>query len=58
VCRDYYQTKTESRFHNRLLSRLKENDITIDQILALEYVPLEIITYFKNTGTLRVQQKE
>jgi histidinol phosphatase-like enzyme len=45
VYRDYYQTKTESRFHNRLLSRLKENDITIDEILALEYVPREIITY-------------
>jgi histidinol phosphatase-like enzyme len=58
VYRDYYQTKTESRFHNRLLIRLKEIDITIDEILALEYVPLEIITYLKNTGTLGVQQKE
>jgi YkoY family integral membrane protein len=58
VYRDYYQTKTESRFHNRLLSRLKTNEITVDEILALEYVPREIIVYLRETGALRVQQKE
>lgn len=39
VSRDYYQTKTKSRFHNRLLSKLKAHEITVDEILALEYVP-------------------
>jgi YkoY family integral membrane protein len=58
VYRDYYQTKTESRFHNRLLSRLKTHEISIDEILALEYVPREIIAYLRETGVLKVQQKE
>jgi YkoY family integral membrane protein len=58
VYRDYHQTKTESRFHNRLLSRLKAHEITVDEILALEYVPREIISYLRDSGSLRVQQKE
>ncbi|NOQ67133.1 MAG: hypothetical protein GQ556_07955 [Desulfobacterales bacterium] len=58
VYRDYYQTKTESRFHNRLLGRLKSQEITVDEILALEYVPREIIVYLRDTGALAVQQKE
>jgi len=58
VYRDYYQTKTASRFHNRLLGRLKAHEITVDEILALEYVPREIISYLRDSGVLRVQQKE
>jgi YkoY family integral membrane protein len=58
VYRDYHQTKTETHFHNRLLSRLKAHDITVDEILALEYVPREIISYLRKSGTLTVRQKE
>jgi YkoY family integral membrane protein len=58
VYRDYYQTKTESRYHNRLLNLLKTDEITIDEILALEYVPREIISYLRQTGALSVQQKK
>jgi len=58
VYRDYYQTKTESRYHNRLLNLLKTDEITIDEILALEYVPREIILYLRQTGALSVQQKK
>jgi len=58
VYRDYYQTKTESRFHNRLLSRLRAHDITVDEILALEYIPREIIMYLREEGILSVTVKE
>jgi hypothetical protein len=57
VYRDYYQTKTESRYHNRLLSQLKADEMSVDEILALEYVPREIISYLRQTGILSVQQK-
>jgi hypothetical protein len=57
VYRDYYQTKTESRYHNRLLGQLKADEISVDEILALEYVPREIITHLRQTGILSVQQK-
>jgi len=58
VYRDYYQTKTDSHFHDRLLSRLKANEISVEEILALEYVPREIILYLRDTGAFAVQQKE
>jgi len=58
VYRDYYQAKTESRFHNRLLSRLKAREVTVEEILALEYVPREIISYLRDNGVLTVQQKK
>jgi len=58
VYRDYYQTRTESRYHNRLLTQLKAHEITVDEILDLEYVPREIIAYLRQTGALSVQQKE
>lgn len=58
VYRDYYQTKTESRFHNRLLNQLKAHEVTVDEILELEYVPRQIIDYLRDKGILTIQQKE
>lgn len=58
VYRDYYQTKTKTRFHNRLLNRLKAHEITVDEVLALEYIPREIIIHLRETGVLTVQQEE
>ena len=57
VYRDYYQRTTESRFHNRLLNRLKAHEVTVDEVLALEYIPREIISHLIDAGTL-VKQKE
>jgi YkoY family integral membrane protein len=56
VYRDYYQTKTQSRFHNRLLSRLQANEITVEEILALEYVPREIISYLREHSMLTFRE--
>ena len=58
VYRDFYQRKTDSRFHNRLLSRLKAHEVTIDEVLDLEYIPREIISYLRDTGALTVRKKE
>lgn len=58
VYRDFHQTRTQTHFHNRLLSRLKANELTVDDVLALEYIPREIISYLRDTGALTVQQKE
>ena len=58
VYRDYYQTKTQSRFHNRLLNRLKAKEVSVDEVLALEYVPREIIAYLRDAGVLTLQRKE
>jgi YkoY family integral membrane protein len=58
VYRDYYQTKTQSRFHNRLLSRLQANEITVDEILALDYIPREIIAYLREKNILSIHKAQ
>jgi YkoY family integral membrane protein len=58
VYRDFYQTRTESRFQNRLLKRLQAGEISVDEVLALEYVPRQIITHLRNTGALEVRRRE
>lgn len=58
VYRDFYQTRTESRFHNRLLKRLQAGEISVDEILALEYVPRQVITHLRDTGALEVRRQE
>jgi hypothetical protein len=58
VYRDYYQRKTDSQFHDRLLSRLKANRISVEEALALEYVPREIIVYLRDSGALEVKQNK
>ena len=45
------------RFLNCLLGQLKKQEITVDEILALEYIPREIIAYLRNTGTLTVHKR-
>jgi YkoY family integral membrane protein len=55
VYRDYYQTRTKTRFHNRLLGQLQTHAITVEEILALEYVPREIITYLRENNMLKVE---
>ena len=58
VYRDYYQTKTQSHHHNRLLSRLQAKEVTVDEVLALDYIPREIISYLKESGTLTIHRTE
>lgn len=58
VYRDFHQRKTESQFHDRLLSRLKANEVTVDEVLAMEYIPRGIISHLVNSGALAVRKKE
>jgi YkoY family integral membrane protein len=56
VYRDYHQRKTESSFHNRLLGQLQKQEISVDDILTLEYIPRDIIAFLRNRGIITVQQ--
>jgi YkoY family integral membrane protein len=58
VYRDYYQRKTRSKFHDHLIQRLKDGDITPEELLDLEYLPREIVRYLweKNCLQIRVPQ--
>jgi YkoY family integral membrane protein len=55
VYRDHYQRKTQNKFHDLLLKRIREGDITVQELLALEYLPREIITYLREKNCLQVQ---
>ena len=55
VYRDYHQRKTRSKFHNLLLKRLDEGDITLEEVLELEYLPREVIHYLRQKNCLKIQ---
>jgi YkoY family integral membrane protein len=55
VYRDHYQRKTQTKFHNLLLKRMQEGDITLEEVLALEYIPREIIRYLRENNCLQIQ---
>jgi YkoY family integral membrane protein len=55
VYRDHYQRKTESRFQNRLLQKLKANEMTVEEVLALEYIPGALVARLIADGVLTLR---
>jgi YkoY family integral membrane protein len=55
VYRDHYQRKTESRFQNRLLQKLKANEMTVEEVLALEYIPGALVAHLIAEGVLTIR---
>jgi YkoY family integral membrane protein len=53
--RDHHQRKTRTRLHDRLLNRLKKGDMTIQELLDLEYIPGEIMEYLHTSNCLRIE---
>jgi len=58
VYRDYYQRKTESRFQNRLLQKLQANEMTVEEILALEYIPGVLVARLIADGVLTLRTEK
>ncbi len=58
VYRDYHQRRTRTKFHNLLLKRLDEGDITLEEVLELDYLPREVIHYLRQKNCLRIQLPE
>ncbi len=55
VWRDYYQRKTQSRFENRILTQLKEGEMSVAEVLGMEYVPREVIAYLSEQGLIEIR---
>ncbi|MFA5653769.1 MAG: TerC family protein [Desulfomonilia bacterium] len=55
VWRDYYQRRTQSRFENHILRRLKEGETSVEDVLGMEYVPREVIAYLSEQGLIEIQ---
>jgi len=55
VWRDYYQRKTKTRYENRVLNQLKMGEVSIQDVLAMEYVPQEIIAYLTDRGLIEIK---
>jgi len=58
VYRDYHQRKTRTKYHNLLVKRLDEGDITLEEVLDLDYLPREVIHYLRQKNCLRIQLPE
>jgi YkoY family integral membrane protein len=57
VYKDHHQRSTRSRFHERLLIKLKEHAITVDDVLALDYIPRDVLAVLIEEGHLAIQRK-
>jgi hypothetical protein len=53
--RDLHQRKTKSRLHDRLLLRLEKGEITVQELLNLEYIPREIIDYLHRNNCIKIE---
>lgn len=56
VYRDYHQRRTRTEFHDRLMVRLEQGEITAEEVLAMEYVPREVIQMLFERGCLRLHR--
>ena len=56
VYRDYYQHKTESKHHHRLLDQFIQKELTIEEILAIDLIPREIISHLRENGYIDIVQ--
>lgn len=55
VYRDYYQRKTRTQHHHRLLEQFKAQQLTLEEILSLDYVPREVISYLRQERYILTQ---
>ncbi|GLI33327.1 TerC family protein [Desulforhabdus amnigena] len=55
VYRDYHQRKTETQFHDRLLVKLKNGEITVQELLSLEYIPKEVVAYLQKENCISIE---
>ena len=58
VYRDHYQRKTQNKFHDQLLKRINEGDITLEELLALDSLPREVITFLMKKDCLQLQMPQ
>ena len=58
VWRDYYQNKTQSSHQNRLLEQLKAGEISVEDILALDYIHGSIISYLQEQQYIIIQSPD
>ncbi len=57
VYRDYYQRRTRTEFHHRLLDQLEKGTMTPEEALSLENVPREAIALMLDRGWLKLCQE-
>jgi len=58
VYREYHQRATSTGFHNHLLDRLKSGEASMDDVLAMEMIPREIVSYMRESGWVDVRKPD
>lgn len=56
VYRDYYQTSSKTRYENRLQQKLEKGELSVEEILALEYIPRNLVKLLIDRGDLIVRR--
>jgi YkoY family integral membrane protein len=55
VYRDYYQRKARTRRHDILIGRLEKGEMEVEELLALEYIPREVIEFLRQKRCLKIE---
>jgi YkoY family integral membrane protein len=55
VYRDYYQRTTETQFQNRLLRRVQQGEVPVEELLSLEAIPGEVVKYLYRANCLTIR---
>ncbi len=58
VYRDYHQRTTQIQTQNHLLDRLKERKLSVNELLAQDSIPRELIDYLHKSGYLEFRLPE
>ncbi len=55
VYRDYYQRRARTRRHDLLIERLEKGEIEVEELLAMEYIPREVIEFLRKAHCLKIE---
>jgi YkoY family integral membrane protein len=56
VWRDYYQRKTQSSHASRILQQIRDGQLSVREVLALEYVPREVLARLADLGFIEIKE--
>lgn len=55
VYRDYHQRKSRTRYNQALMGRLREGDVKEEELLDMENIPREVLSYLQRKNCLKIR---
>jgi len=55
VYRDHHQRKSQRKLHHVLLDRLEKGEIELEELLAMDHIPREVIQFLRSRNCLKIE---